>query len=133
MVHGLNDWNVKPRQVFRLWQALQTSGVAKKLYLHQGQHIYINNNRSLDFSDQMNLWLSHKLYGVANQAETQLPDVTWQANDQAETWETRQSWGQTETVALPLAGDDEMSYEDWQIESDFESYKRALITGVLKC
>ena len=20
MVHGLNDWNVKPRQVFRLWQ-----------------------------------------------------------------------------------------------------------------
>lgn len=124
MVHGLNDWNVKPRQVFRLWQALQASGVAKKLYLHQGQHIYINNNRSLDFSDQMNLWLSHKLYGVANQAETQLPDVTWQANDQAETWETRQNWGQTKTVALPLTGDDEMSYEDWQIESDFESYKR---------
>ena len=125
MVHGLNDWNVKPRQVFRLWQNLQKLPVVKKLYLHQGQHIYINNNRSLDFADQMNLWLSYKLYGVQNQAASQLPDVTWQANDQAETWETGHEWGATTPTTLPLAAETAtVQYEDWQIADDFAAYKQ---------
>ncbi|KLD59067.1 hypothetical protein WP50_21365, partial [Lactiplantibacillus plantarum] len=75
MVHGLNDWNVKPRNVANLWDKLQAVPVTKKLILHQGQHIYINNLQSLDFTDMMNLWLSHKLYGLDNHAETLLPNV----------------------------------------------------------
>lgn len=125
MVHGLNDWNVKPRQVFRLYQKLQELGVVKKLYLHQGQHIYINNNRSLDFSDQMNLWLSYKLYDVANHAGEQLPDLTWQSNQAPETWETRQSWGATTPTKISLANvQTPVSYTDKQTKLAYTSYSQ---------
>ncbi|MBV7390735.1 Xaa-Pro dipeptidyl-peptidase [Enterococcus sp. ALS3] len=92
MVHGLNDWNVKPRQVGDLWDALKDVPVAKKLILHQGQHIYINNMPSLDFHDMMNLWLSHKLYGVENNAKEILPDLLVQNNTKEDTWETFNDW-----------------------------------------
>ena len=125
MVHGLNDWNVKPRQVFRLYQKLQELDVVKKLYLHQGQHIYINNNRSLDFSDQMNLWLSYKLYDVENHAGEQLPDLTWQSNQAPETWETRQSWGATTPTKISLANvQTPVSYTDKQTKLAYTSYSQ---------
>ncbi|MFD1317900.1 Xaa-Pro dipeptidyl-peptidase [Loigolactobacillus zhaoyuanensis] len=92
LVHGLNDWNVKPRNVEKLWQALKTTGVQRKLILHQGQHIYINNMPSLDFTDMMNLWLSYQLYGVANNAPAVIPNVTIQDNLAAETWRGYHDW-----------------------------------------
>ncbi|MBS0953282.1 Xaa-Pro dipeptidyl-peptidase [Lactiplantibacillus plantarum] len=100
MVHGLNDWNVKPRNVANLWDKLQAVPVTKKLILHQGQHIYINNLQSLDFTDMMNLWLSHKLYGLDNHAETLLPNVLVQDNTQAQTWHGYDNWWQDTTDAL---------------------------------
>lgn len=125
MVQGLNDWNVKPRQVFRLYQKLQELNVVKKLYLHQGQHIYINNNRSLDFSDQMNLWLSYKLYDVNNQATTQLPDITWQNNQQPDTWQIKASWGQTTPTAISLANvQTPVSYTDQQTRQAYATYSQ---------
>ncbi|ADG40106.1 x-prolyl-dipeptidyl aminopeptidase [Leuconostoc kimchii IMSNU 11154] len=95
LVHGLNDWNVKPRQVYRLWQALRGNGYNNKLILHQGQHININNNRSLDFADQMNLWLVTKLLGQPSQVSTQLPNVIWQDNTQSQSWHGFNEWGTT--------------------------------------
>ncbi|MHC9532100.1 Xaa-Pro dipeptidyl-peptidase [Dellaglioa sp. L3N] len=94
MVHGLNDWNVKPRQVEQLWQALRPLPIVKKLFLHQGKHIYINNFRSLDFTDMMNLWLSNQLYAIENGAETLIPNVTIQDNLEAETWHTYDDWAE---------------------------------------
>lgn len=93
MVHGLNDWNVKPRQVADLWDALQEVPVAKKIILHQGQHIYINNMPSLDFQDMMNLWLSHKLYGLENGAKDILPDILYQKNTETTSWSSLENWG----------------------------------------
>lgn len=92
MVHGLNDWNVKPRNVGNLWNALRDVPVAKKLILHQGQHIYINAFRSLDFTDMMNLWFSHELFGIENHAKELLPDVLIQDNVEPETWNTYEDW-----------------------------------------
>ncbi|MCI1283789.1 MAG: Xaa-Pro dipeptidyl-peptidase [Lacticaseibacillus songhuajiangensis] len=92
-VHGLNDWNVKPRNVIKLHEALAHYPVQHKLFLHQGQHVYLNNVRSLDFTDQMNLWLTNKLLGIDNDAAGQLPDVTIQDNVQAETWVTQADFG----------------------------------------
>ncbi|SOC25117.1 Xaa-Pro dipeptidyl-peptidase [Leuconostoc gasicomitatum] len=92
-VHGLNDWNVKPRQIYRLWQTLQGQGHQHKLILHQGQHININNNRSLDFADQINLWFSDKLLDLDINATAILPTVTWQDNTQAQTWHKLNGWG----------------------------------------
>jgi len=64
MVHGLNDWNVKPRNVERLWNGIKNNGVTQKIILHQGQHIYINAFRSIDYNDIINLWLTNELLGV---------------------------------------------------------------------
>ena len=92
MVHGVNDWNVKPRNVYNLYQALADVPVTKKLILHQGQHIYINAFRSLDYSEMVNLWLTYKLYGVDNRADEILPDVLVQDNVKPETWQTYSEW-----------------------------------------
>ncbi|MCB6839441.1 Xaa-Pro dipeptidyl-peptidase [Weissella viridescens] len=92
LVHGLNDWNVKPRNVYNLWQSLRELPIHKKIILHQGQHIYINNFRSLDFTDMMNLWLSYKLFDLNNGADTLLPDVLIQDNVTAETWHPVSDW-----------------------------------------
>lgn len=92
MVHGLNDWNVKPRHVYQLWQELEKLPVAKKIILHQGEHIYINNFPSFDFHDIMNLWLSYKLYGQENQAAEIIPPVIFQDNLEAEKWQALENW-----------------------------------------
>ncbi|MCI1985613.1 MAG: Xaa-Pro dipeptidyl-peptidase [Lactobacillus sp.] len=87
-VHGLNDTNVKPANVLKLWQGLRSLPINKKLFLHQGQHVYLDNVRSLDFTDMMNLWLSYELLDVANHAPEQIPNVTVQDNLTPETWHT---------------------------------------------
>ncbi|SEM86105.1 dipeptidyl-peptidase IV Serine peptidase. MEROPS family S15 [Ligilactobacillus sp. WC1T17] len=92
LVHGLNDWNVKLRNVYQFYQALKSLPTTTKLILHQGQHIYINNFQSLDFSEMMNLWLSYKLYGLDNGAKNILPDVLVQDNTQESTWVTQADW-----------------------------------------
>ncbi|MFC6260845.1 Xaa-Pro dipeptidyl-peptidase [Levilactobacillus fujinensis] len=92
LVHGLNDWNVKPRNVNNLWNAVRDLPVTKKIILHQGQHIYINAFRSIDYTDIVNLWLTHELLGVDNQAETLLPNVIIQDNVQPETWNAYADW-----------------------------------------
>ncbi|WP_203649981.1 Xaa-Pro dipeptidyl-peptidase [Secundilactobacillus yichangensis] len=93
IVHGLNDWNVKPRNAEKLWRAIHNLPINHKIILHQGPHIYINNFRSLDFSDMVNLWLSHELYDLDNHAEKILPDVLIQDNASAENWQAYPDWG----------------------------------------
>lgn len=105
MVHGLNDWNVKLKNVFNLYNKLGDVEVTKKLILHQGQHIYINNFQSLDFTDMMNLWLSHKLYGIENNAKELLPDILVQNNTKESTWETYSSWQSKNFTKLCLDSD----------------------------
>lgn len=92
MVHGLNDWNVKPRNVYNLYHKLEKLPVVKKLFLHQGQHIYINNFQSIDFTDMMNLWFANKLYGIQNHANELLPDVCVQDNSCESTWYSFNGW-----------------------------------------
>lgn len=102
LVHGLNDWNVKPKNAYQLWQAIQDLPIVKKLILHQGQHIYINNFRSLDFTDMMNLWLSNQLYFIDNHAPEHLPTVLMQDNTKVETWHTRDNWDPQSPTSFAL-------------------------------
>lgn len=92
-VHGLNDWNVKPKNVIKFWAGLRGLPIQKKLFLHQGQHVYLNNVRSLDFTDMMNLWLSYELLDVQNDAAAVIPNVTVQDNVTPETWHTYNDFG----------------------------------------
>ncbi|WP_353485985.1 Xaa-Pro dipeptidyl-peptidase [Apilactobacillus xinyiensis] len=132
MVHGLNDWNVKPRNVENLWQALKKVPVEKKLFLHQGQHIYINAFQSIDFTDMMNLWLTNKLLGVENNANELIPDVTIQDNVKPETWNTYEDWANADenieyclghdNSLTDVANDGQLSFNDHLETNTFEKY-----------
>ena len=103
LVHGLNDWNVKPLHVYNLRNTLKNEAITQKLVLHQGQHEYLNNFRSVDFTDLANLWLTNKLLDVDNQANQVVPDVLVQDNAEPETWNTYQDWGsdaEVKTISL---------------------------------
>ncbi|KRM35830.1 xaa-Pro dipeptidyl-peptidase [Agrilactobacillus composti DSM 18527 = JCM 14202] len=92
LVHGLNDWNVKLRNPEKLWRTLREADIPAKMFLHQGQHVYMNNIRSIDFNDMVNLWLTDKLLGFPNHSDTILPKVLIQDNAQPETWHHYQDW-----------------------------------------
>ncbi|KRN99242.1 Xaa-Pro dipeptidyl-peptidase [Companilactobacillus kimchiensis] len=100
MVHGLNDWNVKPRNVERLWNGIKHNGVTQKIILHQGQHIYINAFRSIDYNDIINLWLTHELLGIENQAKEIIPNVIIQDNTKPENWTAYKDWSSDENKQI---------------------------------
>ncbi|MEJ6348594.1 Xaa-Pro dipeptidyl-peptidase [Holzapfeliella sp. He02] len=91
-VHGLNDWNVKPKNAYKLWQELEKLPIKHKLFLHQGEHIYMNNLASIDFTNMMNLWLSEELLDQPNNAYNQWPNVLVQDNVKPDTWHGETTW-----------------------------------------
>ncbi|GHP14535.1 Xaa-Pro dipeptidyl-peptidase [Lentilactobacillus fungorum] len=103
LVHGLNDWNVKLSHVYNLRNRLKKEPITQKLVLHQGQHEYLNNFRSVDFTDIVNLWLTNKLLGTNNQANQIIPDVLVQDNATPETWHPYQDWGDAAAQKISLA------------------------------
>ncbi|MCD2256192.1 Xaa-Pro dipeptidyl-peptidase [Lactobacillus sp. CC-MHH1034] len=93
IVHGLNDWNVKLRNPEKLWRALRAAKIPAKIFLHQGQHIYMNNIRSIDFNDMVNYWLVDKLcHDQKNASDADLPKVLIQDNVTPEQWHHYQDW-----------------------------------------
>lgn len=91
-VHGLNDWNVKPKNVYKIWQKIKHLPIPKHLFLHQGPHYNMNNLLSIDFTDLMNLWFVHELLGIPNNAEKQWATVLIQDNLQADNWHEEKDW-----------------------------------------
>lgn len=109
LIHGLNDQNVKPKNPYQLLEKVADLPVAKKVVLHQGQHIYINNLASLDLTDMLNLWLSHKLYGLDNQAKESFPDLLVQQNTAPDAWVTPHTWGSEKKQTFTLTSNNELS------------------------
>ncbi len=132
LVHGLNDWNVKTGQVWNSRHQLKSRPITQKLILHQGQHEYLNNFRSFDYTDLVNLWLSNKLLGVQNQVDAIFPDVIVQDNAKAETWTPFKDWGGSETVsksyslAQLINLSDHNHFSDQLPEVDFNRYTQKL-------
>lgn len=91
-VHGLNDWNVKPKNVYKIWQKVKDLPVEHHLFLHQGPHYNMNNLASIDFTDLMNLWFVHELLGSENNAYNQWPTVMIQDNLEADIWHDEADW-----------------------------------------
>ncbi len=92
IVHGLKDWNVKPKQCHMLWEAMEGLGIERKMILHQGDHIYINDHSNFDFTDIMNRWFDHYLYGFENDVYESFPNVIVQNNTDINSWEGSSSW-----------------------------------------
>lgn len=117
-IHGLNDWNVKPKQIGTFWQALQNYGITSRLLLHQGEHVYINQLESIDFYDILNLWLTQELYDYGHHATTHLPLVFVQSNSDINKWSTKNQWHeQTQKVNIALS--DSVLQSDQQVEPTF--------------
>ncbi|MDF7672915.1 Xaa-Pro dipeptidyl-peptidase [Lactobacillus sp. ESL0701] len=93
-VHGLNDWNVKPKNVYKIWQKVKQLPLPIKphLFLHQGPHYNMNNLVSIDFTDLMNLWFVHELLEVDNGADRQWSTVMIQDNLEADIWHQEADW-----------------------------------------
>ncbi|MFT8469841.1 MAG: Xaa-Pro dipeptidyl-peptidase [Oenococcus sp.] len=138
--HGLNDWNVKPINVFNILKSLKGTGdAAAKVILHQGRHISPHDIRSLDYLDICNLWLSHELYGQDNQVEKSLPDVMVEDNLDPEIWHSQQDWAKSErhqsTVLAALSSAKTAGYDDdlGQIYRenyhDYTSYEKDFYAG----
>lgn len=91
-VHGLNDWNVKPKNVYKIWQKVKDLPIEHHLFLHQGPHYNMNNLVSIDFTDLMNLWFVHELLDVENNAYKQWATVMIQDNLEADKWHEEMDW-----------------------------------------
>lgn len=91
-VHGLNDWNVKPKNVYKIWQKVKELPIEHHLFLHQGPHYNMNNFVSIDFTDLMNLWFVHELLNIENHAYEQWPTVMIQDNLESDKWHEEDDW-----------------------------------------
>lgn len=91
IVHGLNDWNVKTKQFDMLWKELEKHNVPRKIILHQGEHISINNLAGIDYNDIMSRWFAYWLYDIQNNVMKEVPTATIQNNTNLK-WETFNSW-----------------------------------------
>ncbi|WP_268912527.1 Xaa-Pro dipeptidyl-peptidase [Lentilactobacillus sp. SPB1-3] len=128
LVHGLNDWNVKPSHAYHLRNLLKKDNLTLKTVLHQGQHEYLNNFRSVDFTDMVNLWLVNKLYEIDNNADKVIPDVLVQDNVKEQTWHTVEDWGTDNSKQVSLADDwftnvnDNQEFSNHMADDQFKSY-----------
>lgn len=74
LVHGRNDWNVKPLQWSRWWDALAAAGVRRKIWLHNGGHSSPGNAATYTlasgqlwtYQQTVHRWFDHELWGVDN-------------------------------------------------------------------
>ena len=65
--HGLNDFNVKPRNAARLWTALRQHNVPAKIWWSQGGHgDRANSVRQAEWRDMLNRFWTSALFGVKN-------------------------------------------------------------------
>lgn len=106
IIHGLNDENVSTKQFEMMFRSFRKAGETAKLVLHQGFHMtptmglkgYGFRINGMAYDDMVNLWYSHYLYGIDNEAE-KFPEVLVQDNRNQEVWHSVKSW-ETETALI---------------------------------
>ncbi|GAA4433285.1 Xaa-Pro dipeptidyl-peptidase [Actinokineospora soli] len=103
-VHGLNDWNVKMRQVTQWYEALKRHGVEHRIWLHQFGHTDPFNVNREPWLVLLNRWMSHYLYGVDNGVEREDKAIV-QREDRS--WTQEADWpasGTGPVTVTPTAG-----------------------------
>ena len=118
--HGLQDWNVKPRHIFNIFNALPDT-VEKHAFLHHGEHVYMHNWQSIDFRESMNTLLSEKMLGQDNHFT--LPTLIWQDNSQEQTWTSLAEFGSNNQATLAL-GTDQKIIDNHYAKAEFERYSK---------
>ncbi|WP_165436139.1 Xaa-Pro dipeptidyl-peptidase [Amycolatopsis suaedae] len=86
VVHGQEDWNVKPANFSRWWTELANHQVPRKLWLHNGTHIDPISARPQEWQRQVGRWMDHWLHGIENgimdepMVDLERPDGTWETH-----------------------------------------------------
>lgn len=66
VVHGLNDWNVKPNNYVQWWQGLQRHDVPRKIWLSQTGHVDPFDFRREQWVRTLHRWFDYWLHGIDN-------------------------------------------------------------------
>ncbi|MEV1287664.1 Xaa-Pro dipeptidyl-peptidase [Micromonospora sp. NPDC049679] len=74
VVHGLNDWNVKPENFAGWWDQLARYDVPRKIWLHQGGHggpgsqatVTLPGGQAWTYRQTENRWFDYWLWNVKN-------------------------------------------------------------------
>lgn len=116
--HGTQDWNVKPINVYNMFNALPDH-ISKHLFLHHGAHVYMNAWQSIDFRESMNALLSQLI--LKQDSQFDLPKVIWQDNTVEQTWQTLDTFGSSQNESLAL-GSGQQIIENCYDEEEFTRY-----------
>jgi X-Pro dipeptidyl-peptidase len=99
VVHGTNDYNVKPINYGRLWDALAERDVPRKIWLAPVAHEKAFDFRRDEWIDTIHRWYDHWLHGVDNGiTDEPVADVDRGVDD----WVTYDSWPGGTTTVLHL-------------------------------
>ncbi|WHT17940.1 Xaa-Pro dipeptidyl-peptidase [Crossiella sp. CA-258035] len=99
VVHGQEDWNVKPGHYSKLWYELVKNNIPRKIWLHRGAHLDPIGFRQAEWQKVMHKWMDHWLVGLDNgvmkepMADIQRPNGAW---------ETHSTWPQAGTADAKL-------------------------------
>ena len=118
IIHGLNDFNVRPKQFNLMYDAFQSAGQEAKLLLHQGAHMTPDQIEGLDLNGILGRWYAHYLYGVDNGAEDEA-NVRIQSNTDL-SWASYDSWGSDTTVRFD-AGEGQAAFSSDLSATSFDT------------
>lgn len=89
VVHGLNDWNVKPNNYVQWWNGLQRHGVPRKIWLAQTGHVDPFDFRRGKWVRTLHRWYDYWLHGIDNGImDEPIADVEVAPNR----WKSFRSW-----------------------------------------
>ncbi len=107
VVHGLNDYNVKPINYGEWWDALAANDVPRKIWLAPVAHEKAFDFRRDEWLQTIHRWYDHWLHGIENGImDEPMADIDHGVND----WTTYDTWpGGTNTLlrfGQPSGADD---------------------------
>lgn len=88
-IQGLNDWNVKMKQLGQWWTELGRAGVRRKLWLSSEEHVDPFNFRREAYISTVHKWFDHELHGVDNDVMRSPAVEIERAPDR---WEPQAAW-----------------------------------------
>ena len=89
VVHGLNDWNVKPNNYVQWWKGLQKHDVPRKIWLAQTGHVDPFDFRRGEWVRTLHRWYDYWLQGIDNGImDEPIADIEVAPNR----WRTFRSW-----------------------------------------
>ena len=114
IVHGLNDYNVRPKMFEQMYDAFKENDNEVKLLLHQDGHLtptypaggYVFDIGEDTYDEILNRWFCYYLYDVDNDA-ADMPEVIAQDSHEVGKWNTYKSYKTAKSVLLKGDADEE--------------------------